>query len=119
MRNYQLLDFWQKSHQLTLRIYQVTQRFPKDELYGLTSQMRRSSASIPTNIAEGCGRSSTSELKRFFVIATGSSSELHYQLLLSKDFGYLSESIFKELSNEAVQISKMIYRYCEKLTAES
>lgn len=115
MRNYQLLDFWQKSHRLTLRIYAVTQTFPKEEVYGLTSQMRRASASIPTNIAEGCGRESTAELKRFFSIAAGSSSELQYQLLLSKDLSYLPELLYKELTDETIQIRKMIYSYCDKL----
>ena len=115
MRDYQKLAFWQRSHQLTLRVYKATKSFPKEETYGLVSQMRGSSASIPTNIAEGCGRLSIAELKRFFIIAAGSSSELHYQLILSKDLNYLPESLFKELIEEITQIKKMIHRYCEKL----
>jgi four helix bundle protein len=79
MRDYQQLEFWQKSHKLTLQIYKITQSFPKEETFNLTSQMRRSASSIPTNIAEGCGRNSVAELKRFLVIAAGSSSELQYQ----------------------------------------
>ena len=115
MRNFQELTIWQRSHFLTLKIYSVTKDLPKDEMFGLTSQMRRSSSSIPTNIAEGCGRNSNAELNRFFVIAAGSTSELQYQLILSKDLGYIIESVFKELHDETIQIRKMIYSYCDKL----
>ena len=115
MRDFQDLAIWQRSHLLTLRIYSITKEFPKDKMFGLTSQMRRSSSSIPTNIAEGCGRNSNSELNRFFVIAAGSTSELQYQSLLSKDLGYMMESVFKELYDEIIQIRKMIYSYCDKL----
>ncbi len=89
MRNFYELLIWQKSHQLTLKIYVSTRYFPKEETFGLTSQMRRSSSSIPTNIAEGCGRNSNLQLKYFFTVATGSCSELEYQLLLSKDLNYI------------------------------
>ncbi|HSQ44269.1 MAG TPA: four helix bundle protein [Ginsengibacter sp.] len=85
MRNFQELTIWQRSHSLTLKVYSITNTFPKDELFGIISQMRRSSSSIPTNIAEGCGRNSNPEMKRFLIIATGSTSELEYQLILSKD----------------------------------
>ena len=111
MRNFQELAIWQRSHLLTLRIYSISKGFPKDEMFGLTSQMRRSSSSIPTNIAEGCGRNSNPELNRFLVISAGSTSELQYQLILSKDLGYIIESIFKELYDEIIQIRKMIYSY--------
>jgi four helix bundle protein len=116
MRDYSLLTFWQKSHTLTLKIYKLTATFPKEEMYGLSSQMRRSSSSIPTNIAEGCGRNSTAELNRFFVISAGSSSELEYQILLSKDLNYIDINAYNELKNEVVQIRKMIYAFCAKLT---
>ena len=119
MRNFQQLEFWQRSHQLTLQVYSLTKSFPKEEIYGLTSQMRRSSSSIPTNIAEGCGRHSSTELKRFLIIAAGSTSELQYQFILSKDLGYMTETIFKELSDEISQIRKMIFSYCERLKAVS
>jgi four helix bundle protein len=115
MRNFEQLEIWQRSHKLTLQIYFITKSFPKEELYGLVSQMRRAAASIPTNIAEGCGRTSIIELKRYLTIAAGSSSELQYQLMLGKDLSYLSESIFKELNEELIQIRKMIHSYCEKL----
>ncbi len=115
MRNFQELSIWQRSHSLTLKIYSITKEFPKNELFGLTSQMRRSSASIPTNIAEGCGRSSNPEMKRFLIIATGSSSELEYQLILSKDLKYLSETSYNELLSELIEIRKMIYAFIKNL----
>jgi four helix bundle protein len=115
MRNFQELNIWIKSHSLTLKIYSVTQSFPKEEMFGLISQMRRSSSSIPTNIAEGCGRNSNPDFKRFLTMATGSSSELEYQLILCKDLKYLSESNFKELSNELIEIRKMIYSFIKNI----
>ncbi len=117
MRDFQQLAFWQRSHQLTLRIYQITKEFPKEELYGLVSQIRRSSSSVPTNIAEGCGRNSLPELKRFLIISSGSASELHYQLMLSRDLNYISDLLFKELEDDLIQIKKMIYAYSVKLSS--
>jgi len=115
MRNFQDLSIWAKSHSLTLKIYSATQSFPKEEIFGLVSQMRRSSSSIATNIAEGCGRNSGPDFKRFLIIATGSSSELEYQLILSRDLKYLSESNFKELSNDVIEIRKMIYSFMKNM----
>jgi four helix bundle protein len=89
MRDFHSLKVWQKAHQVTLRVYTATKRFPKDELYGLTSQVRHSATSIPTNVAEGCGRSGEAELARFLNIAMGSASELEYQLLLARDLKFL------------------------------
>ncbi|MBC7745034.1 MAG: four helix bundle protein [Flavobacterium sp.] len=115
MRDFQQFEFWQKAHTLTLKIYLSTKSFPKEELYGLTSQMRRSSSSIPTNIAEGCGRESIPELKRFFSIAAGSCSELQYQLMLSKDLKYISDNLFTEHTAEVICIKRMISKYIGKL----
>ncbi|MEO5995699.1 MAG: four helix bundle protein [Chitinophagaceae bacterium] len=115
MRNFQQLAIWQKSHNLTLKIYTLTRSFPKDEIFGLISQMRRSSSSIPTNIAEGCGRNSNTELKRFLVIAAGSASELQYQFQLSKDLQYITQPLFQQLDNEISSIRKMIYRFHAKI----
>ncbi|MEO6327893.1 MAG: four helix bundle protein [Ginsengibacter sp.] len=115
MRNFQELSIWQRSHLFTLKIYSVTKNFPKDEMFGIISQMRRSSSSIPTNIAEGCGRNSNPEMKRFLVIATGSSSELEYQLILCKDLQYLSNDSCKELQGELIEIRKMIYAFIKNL----
>lgn len=115
MRNFQELGIWIKSHALTLKIYSATKSFPKEELFGLVSQMRRSSSSIPSNIAEGCGRNSNPDFKRYLTIATGSSSELEYQLILSRDLNYLPESVFKELQNELTQVRRMIYSFIKNI----
>ena len=115
MRNFQELSIWQKGHNLTIEIYTATKSFPKDEIYCLTAQMRRSSASVPTNIAEGCGKNSDPEFLRFLVIASGSCSELQYQLLLAKDLKYISADLCSELSNQVVQIRKMIHSFIQKL----
>ncbi len=90
MQDFRKLEVWKRSHALTLEIYGLTRGFSRDEIYGLTSQMRRSSSSIPTNIAEGCGRDSSAEFTRFLVIAAGSASELDYQILLARDLEYIS-----------------------------
>ena len=89
MRNYQKFSVWEKAHQLTLEIYKQTTFFPREELFGLTSQMKRSSSSIPTSIAEGCGRNSDKDFCKFLYIAFGSSTELEYQILLRFDLGYI------------------------------
>ncbi|MGH2642928.1 MAG: four helix bundle protein, partial [Chitinophagaceae bacterium] len=102
MRNFQEIIAWQRSHELTLKIYFHTNSFPASEMYGLTSQMRRSASSIPTNIAEGCGRNSDAEMKRFLVISTGSCSELEYQTILAKDLKYIPENLYKELQHEII-----------------
>ena len=115
MRTFQELIIWQKSHQLTLNIYSMSASFPKVEIYGLVSQMRRSSSSIPTNIAEGCGRNSNPEMRRFLIISTGSCSELEYQLILSKDLNYIQATVFKELSESVVEIRKMIYSFIKNI----
>jgi len=83
MKDFRELKVWEKAHQLTLEVYKATTIFPKDELYGLTSQIRRACASIPANIAEGCGRRGDAEFARFLGIAMGSASELDYHLLLA------------------------------------
>ena len=115
MRNFLNLEIWKKSHQLTLKIYKTTKHFPKDEMFGLTSQMRRSSSSIPTNIAEGCGRNSNPQLANFLQIATGSCSELQYQIILSKELSYITEEVFNEIHTDAVDVRRMIFGYWSKL----
>ena len=118
MRDFKQLKVWQKAHQLTLGVYKVTTAFPRAELYGLVSQMRRSSASIPTNIAEGCGRYSQAELARFFVIAAGSASELEYQLIFSRDLSFLDVSEYETLTNDVVEIKKMLTSFLQRLKAD-
>ena len=115
MRDFQELSIWKRSHQLTLKVYQISTLFPSRELYGLTSQMRRSASSIPTNIAEGCGKSSNAEMKRYLFIAAGSCSELKYKFILSKDLNYIPENLFKELQQEIIVIRKMIYSFIERM----
>src|SRR5690349_12199835 len=97
VKDFRKIQVWQKAHALTLRVYKVTASFPKDELYGLTSQIRRASASIPANLAEGCGRDTQTELARFVHIASGSASELEYHLLLEHDLGLIDTPIHSEL----------------------
>src|SRR5436190_22292131 len=97
MKDFRSLIVWQKAHEHTLAIYKATARSPKEEMYGLTSQMRRCSSSIGANIAEGCGRRGNAELHRFLQIASGSASELDYHLLLARDLGFLGDSDYQEL----------------------
>lgn len=85
MKDFRSLKVWEKAHELVLKVYKATDLFPKHELYGITSQIRRAAASVPTNIAEGCGKDSDAELKRYFLIAMGSASELEYLLILARD----------------------------------
>ena len=108
MRDFKRLQIWDRSHRLTLRIYELTSKFPRDEIYGLTSQIRRACASIPTNIAEGCGRESSADFARFLQIATGSASETEYLILLAHDLKYLNTNQYVELTDEIVSIKKMI-----------
>ena len=115
MRDFRKLTIWTKGHALTLKIYALTKSYPKVETFGLVSQMCRSAYSIPSNIAEGCGRNSIPDFKRFLTIAAGSSSELEYQLFLSKDLDYIAEPVFKELQMEIIEIKKMIFSFSNKL----
>jgi four helix bundle protein len=115
MQNYKELKVWEKAHSFTLEIYQVTNVFPKEEIYGLTSQMRRAAASIPVNIAEGCGRNSNLELANFLQISLGSSNEIEYDLLLAKDLDYLSEPKYSELNNLIGEIRAMLLSLIQKV----
>ncbi len=115
MKDFHNLKVWERAHALTLAIYKVTGSFPNNELYGLTSQIRRSSSSIPTNIAEGCGRDSQAEMVHFFLIAMGSSSELDYQLILAHDLQYLKDNEYVELSRELSEVRRMLNAYIQKL----
>ena len=114
-RDFRTVKAWQGAHALTLQLYRTTSSFPGDERFGLVSQMRRACASIPTNVAEGCGRSTKSELARFIDIATGSASEVEYQLLLAKDLGYLPEDRHKNLATEVMKIRRMLLTFNKKL----
>lgn len=109
MRDFKKYDVWQLSHFLTLEVYKITSDFPKEELYGLTSQIRRASASIPTNISEGCGRNSDKEFNQFLNIALGSANETEYLLILSKDLSYISIEKFETLEIQINTIKSKIF----------
>ena len=115
MRDYKKYDIWKQSHQLSLEVYKLTEKFPKEEMFGLTSQIRRSSTSITINIVEGCGRGSDDDFKRMLYIALGSAFEVEYILLLSKDLGYISENDFSELSLKAEEVKMKISKLILKL----
>ena len=119
MRNYRDLKVWEKAHGLTLSVYRVTRRFPSDERFGLTSQIRRSASSIPANLAEGCGRRSGGEMSRFIQIAMGSGAELSYHLLLSRDLGFLSQEDFSSLAGELDEILRMLSALSVRLKSSS
>lgn len=118
MQDYRKLDIWQKSHELTLLIYKVSADFPKGELYSLTSQIRRAAYSVPSNIAEGCGRGSEKDLLRFLHIAFGSVSELSYFIILSEDLGYITKEAGAELAEKNVQVRKMLWSFMEKVKSK-
>ena len=117
MKDFRTLKVWEKAHALTLSIYKATEKFPKQELYSLTNQIQRAAVSVPANIAEGCGKDSDAELKRYFVISMGSASELEYLLLLAHDLGYLPENVFQSMTNDLVEIRKMLNAFIQKLKA--
>ena len=108
LRDYKKYSVWQKSHDLVLDIYKVTSNFPKDELFGLISQIKRSSSSIPTNIAEGCGRNSDKDFCRFLYISFGSANELEYQILLSIDLKFIEIENGQKLLFQVEEIKKML-----------
>src|SRR6184192_1781654 len=109
----------EKAHQLTMAIYHITATFPREETYGLVSQMRRAASSIPSNIAEGCGRDGDAELSRFCVMARGSANELEYQLLLSRDLKLIQSQEYEQLTQQTVEIKRMLTVLVQKLNAES
>ena len=117
MKDYRKIQVWQRSHALTLEIYRLTKLFPKEEMFGLTSQMRRAASSIPANIAEGAGRDGDPELKRFLIIALGSASELNYFILLSSELGYIDQSSAKIAAAEILEIRRMLGGFVQKLKA--
>ena len=118
MKNFRDLHVWQKAHILTLASYKATENFPKHEMYGLTSQIRRSAASIAANIAEGCGKRGNAEFQRYLGIATGSASELEYHFLLARDLGLVSEDDYVQLNTGVVEVKKMLASLICKVEAE-
>lgn len=109
IRSFRDLKVWQKSIQLTVAIYRVTQGFPREELYGLTSQIRRSSVSIPSNIAEGQGRLNTAEFRQFLGIARGSNCELQTQLEIARELGFSDPQQIESAENLSHEVGKMLF----------
>jgi four helix bundle protein len=118
VKNFKELRVWQKAHAMTLAVYGVTREFPREELYGLTSQMRRAAASIGPNIAEGSGRRSDGEVCRFLQIARGSASEVEYHLLLARDLHLVGEDAFLELSQQADEVQGMLTALIQRFRPE-
>ena len=119
MQDFRKLKTWEKSHRLALRVYQITRLFPKEEKFGLVSQMRQSAASIPTNIAEGCGRGGGADMARFLQISIGSAHELDYQVLLSKDLGYLSPEDYQDFFSTLTDLKRMLAGLLTKVRSAS
>jgi len=119
MRDFHRLKVWARAHQLELDVYRSTRTFPKDELYGLTSQMRRSAASICANIAEGCGRRSAVDFARFLDNAMGSASELEHHVLLGADLSLLDPATHVALNSAVIEVKRMLAGLLRTLRAES
>jgi four helix bundle protein len=119
MQDYRKLDVWQRAHQLVLAVYSASAVFPGREAYSLTDQTRRAAASIPANIAEGCGRETNAELRRFLYIAMGSASELDYHLLLARDLSYLDAAVYQRLNDELDIVRRMLNALIQKLTTKN
>lgn len=115
MKNYRELNVWKNGHAIALAVYRITHSFPKEELYGLTAQIRRSASSVPSNLAEGCGRDGDAELKRFANIALGSACELDYQILLATELGYIESADAAPLAEEIMQLRRMLGAFIQKL----
>ena len=119
MRDFRKLQVWRKAHDLTLKIYELTSEFPRNEIYGLTSQIRRACASIPTNIAEGCGRESSADFARFLQIAMGSASETEYLILLVHDLKYCDANQYAELIDTIIRVKKMLTSLLKNIRTDS
>lgn len=119
MRDFRKLKVWGKAHDLVLDAYRITAGFPREELYGITAQLRRASVSIPANIAEGCGREGEEELRRYLRITLGSASELECHLLLAKDLRFLSSKDHEHIAGKLIEVKRMLTVLSKKLIAEN
>ena len=115
MKDFREMQVWHKAHKLALKVYKLTATFPKKEIYGLSSQIKRAAVSVPTNIAEGCGRGSAKELRQFLKISMGSASEVEYQILLSYELHYIDREIYENLNSDIQEIKKMLSSYIIKI----
>jgi len=118
VKDFRELKVWEKAHEMTLQAYRLTEGFPKHELFGMVSQIRRCRASIPANIAEGCGRLGNTELHRFLQIACGSASELEYHLLLARDLGYMTAADHLASHKQLLEMKRMLVALTRKVGAE-
>ncbi len=118
MRDFHELKVWAKAHRLVVSIYEVTQHFPSEERFGLTQQIRRTAVSIPSNLADGCGRNTEPEMARFLDIASGSASELDYQILLARDLRYLDEDNYQKLAHQVQEVRRMLYAFMKTMAPE-
>jgi four helix bundle protein len=118
VKDFRELKVWEKAHELTLGSYRLTANFPRHELFGLVSQIRRCSSSIPANIAEGCGRLGNSELHRFLQIACGSANELEYHFLLARDLGYIGGLDHAALEKQLLEMKRMLVALTSKVGLE-
>ena len=119
MSDYKKLKVWEDAHKFTVDIYNITQKFPNNEQYGLTSQIRRSSSSIPTNIVEGCGQLENGNLIRFLGISKGSAFEAEYQLLLAKDLNYIINEEYNSLTKKIGEIISMLTGLIKSLKSKN
>jgi four helix bundle protein len=119
LKDFKELRVWSKAHELAILVYKLTRAFPRDEVYRLTSQVRRSAASIGANIAEGYGRHSDGEMTRFLQIARGSASETEYHLLLAKDLGFLQEADFQVAEQAVVVVQRMLTALVQRVQPQS
>jgi len=114
-RDFRRIDVWHKSHGVVLDIYRITRGYPREEMFGLTSQSRRAAMSMPANIAEGCGRGTVPELARFMGNSMGSASELQYHLILARDLGYLAQDVSDPLIERTEEVGRMLNGYITTL----
>ncbi len=118
MKDFRDLVVWEKAHAVTLEIYKRTKTFPREELYSLTSQLRRAASSVPANIAEGCGKASNADFAKYLQIAFGSANECEYHLLLSRDLDLLNESDHAELERSVIEVKRMLASLIAKVRTD-
>ena len=118
MQDFRHLKVWEKAHRMTLDIFQATRKFPRQELYGLSSQIRRACMSIPANISEGCGRRGDRDFARFLQIAMASACETEYYLILARDLGFLEPPLYVKLTSQVTEVKRMLVSLLVKLRAE-
>ena len=116
MRNFKRYETWQRAHALTLAVYRASERFPQAETFGLKAQIRRAAISVPSNLAEGAGRSSDRDFARFVSVAVGSVNEVDYQLMLARDLGYLDPETYLDLADGASQVRRMLTSLRKRLS---